>query len=483
MTRSTRSRSPFAELDRDLRPEAIVVGGGLSTPAMNCSTVCVHAFARLSFHQMPELRSAQLGDDAELLGAALPRASSHDPRVTPNPAVDMTWEVDRLIQGGVHRAEIGDRRRKQGNRRRRRRPTRRAVRPWPSRPPATRPAPSCAPISRPAPCRTCSSPSQPRPGAASPGWIAHSATPQSSTSTAPLRPVRSRAQFVGMVFDGGIRRSHRELWGASPGGARSPARSAHRRGRWAPRDRRYVRPRPAHRGGCRSRRAKTESCRASPRRPASPTRSTVRLRTAAARRRTVMLSLEAEADARRDRGSGGGHACPSPSREIPPGAGDAAVAAVATLLADGIRYTEAILRRATSFGGGRSSIRWRDISSRHPELADALIIEALPREYRACCSRSAEGLRMTLVSSPPNLIHDAAFPAATALARSTSSTSRRRRRWSPHPLRRAAGDSRALAELRRSITRCTGTDRAGDTGDHTPRRDPGRRAPRSCRDP
>ncbi|MGO1507883.1 MAG: ROK family protein, partial [Microbacterium sp.] len=62
----------LAQLTATFAPEAIVIGGGLSRAGDELfDGVRARLTARLSFHQMPELRSAQLGDDAGLLGAAL----------------------------------------------------------------------------------------------------------------------------------------------------------------------------------------------------------------------------------------------------------------------------------------------------------------------------------------------------------------------------------------------------------------------------
>lgn len=62
----------LAQLTATFAPEAIVIGGGLSRAGDELfDGLRTRLTARLSFHRMPELRSAQLGDDAGLLGAAL----------------------------------------------------------------------------------------------------------------------------------------------------------------------------------------------------------------------------------------------------------------------------------------------------------------------------------------------------------------------------------------------------------------------------
>lgn len=74
---------------------------------------------------------------------------------------------------------------------------------------------------------------------------------------------------------------------------------------------------------------------------------------------------------------------PEPLAGNPTGAGDAAVAAAATLLATGIRDTETILRRATAWSAAAVLMPLAgEISPRHPQLADDLIVAALhtPKE-------------------------------------------------------------------------------------------------------
>jgi glucokinase len=62
----------LAQLTAILAPEAIVIGGGLSRAgAVLFDELRARLAARLSFHRMPSLLPAQLGDDAGLLGAAL----------------------------------------------------------------------------------------------------------------------------------------------------------------------------------------------------------------------------------------------------------------------------------------------------------------------------------------------------------------------------------------------------------------------------
>lgn len=69
----------------------------------------------------------------------------------------------------------------------------------------------------------------------------------------------------------------------------------------------------------------------------------------------------------------------------PTGAGDAAVAAVATLLDDGVRDPERLLRRATAWSAAAVLMPLAgDISPTHPQLEDALIVEhhSLPKDLR-----------------------------------------------------------------------------------------------------
>lgn len=69
----------------------------------------------------------------------------------------------------------------------------------------------------------------------------------------------------------------------------------------------------------------------------------------------------------------------------PTGAGDAAVAACATLLDDGVRDPERLLRRATAWSAAAVLMPLAgDISPTHPQLEDALIVEhhSLPKDLR-----------------------------------------------------------------------------------------------------
>ncbi len=62
----------IAQLTAVLAPEAVVIGGGLSRAGGSLFDPLRERVAgRLSFHRVPELVPAQLGDDAGLLGAAL----------------------------------------------------------------------------------------------------------------------------------------------------------------------------------------------------------------------------------------------------------------------------------------------------------------------------------------------------------------------------------------------------------------------------
>ncbi|WP_460802632.1 1-phosphofructokinase family hexose kinase [Microbacterium sp. GXF6406] len=67
----------------------------------------------------------------------------------------------------------------------------------------------------------------------------------------------------------------------------------------------------------------------------------------------------------------------------PTGAGDAAVSAVATLVAEGITDTETILRRATAWSAAAVLMPLAgDISPRHPELAEDLTVSAIDTEKK-----------------------------------------------------------------------------------------------------
>ncbi|MGY1552839.1 1-phosphofructokinase family hexose kinase [Microbacterium sp. A588] len=69
---------------------------------------------------------------------------------------------------------------------------------------------------------------------------------------------------------------------------------------------------------------------------------------------------------------------PAPLAGNPTGAGDAAVAAVATLLADGIRDTETILRRATAWSAAAVLMPLAgEISPQHPQLAADLVVATI----------------------------------------------------------------------------------------------------------
>lgn len=62
----------LAQLTAFLAPEAIVIGGGLSRAGdVLFDELRTRLAGRLSFHRMPQIVPAQLGDDAGLLGAAL----------------------------------------------------------------------------------------------------------------------------------------------------------------------------------------------------------------------------------------------------------------------------------------------------------------------------------------------------------------------------------------------------------------------------
>jgi 1-phosphofructokinase family hexose kinase len=69
---------------------------------------------------------------------------------------------------------------------------------------------------------------------------------------------------------------------------------------------------------------------------------------------------------------------PAPLAGNPTGAGDAAVAAAASLLAEGVRDPELILRRATAWSAAAVLMPLAgEISPRHPQLSDELVLTEL----------------------------------------------------------------------------------------------------------
>lgn len=95
----------------------------------------------------------------------------------------------------------------------------------------------------------------------------------------------------------------------------------------------------------------------------------------------VMLSLGAEGMLAVTRDRVIQAQLPQPLAGNPTGAGDAAVAAVATLLADGVDDAEQILRRATAWSAAAVLMPLAgEISPRHPQLEADLIINVITPE-------------------------------------------------------------------------------------------------------
>lgn len=303
--------------------------------------------------------------------------------VTPNPAVDMTWEVDRLIQGGVHRAETA----------------------------AVRAGGKGINVARVAHAQGCPALAVTTAGGAtgaelradlessalphlllpvaaatrrSIAWVDRALGDTTIVNEHGATPTREEwAQFVGMVFEQAASAAVVVISGSFPPGAPDgllEALIAAAGGRPVIVDTSGPALLTAADAGVavlKPNRAEiAEATRIAD--PVDGARELLRRGAG-----LVMLSLGAEGMLAVTADQVWRARLPEPLAGNPTGAGDAAVAAVATLLADGIRDTEAILRRATAWSAAAVLMPLAgDISSRHPELADALIVEALPGEYQ-----------------------------------------------------------------------------------------------------
>ena len=172
----------LAQLTAVVAPEAVVIGGGLSRAGDALfDELRTRLAARLSFHRLPVLVPAELSGNAGLHGRRAARQGAHMIlTVTPNPALDLTWHVDRLTVGGTHRADAGAARAGgKGLNVARVAHAQGAAVLARSRRSAAAPARSSPPSCGPAACRIdwCRSPA--RPGAASRSSTPRSATPRS----------------------------------------------------------------------------------------------------------------------------------------------------------------------------------------------------------------------------------------------------------------------------------------------------------------